>query len=383
MTTTGVETSGRADHHGRHQRLGTRLNEAGLDAYLLVAGSDLRWLSGFTGSTATAIVTAEEILVIVDGRYRDQAVAECEVAGAPIHVAGIATLSERDETVARYLQGRARVAVDPATTTLAEHQRLVGVLGRSVETHTSLCAPLRRRKEPVEIDAISRACAIADQALASVIDLIDSTQGVTEVDLRDELEYRMRRLGAQGPSYPTIVASGPRHAARAHHQPVPKPLEEGDTLVIDVGALVDGYHSDTTRTFVVGDATPRQRELYEIVARAQQAGLDVLAPGVLVAHLDATCREVITQAGLGEWFSHGTSHGVGLDIHEAPFSTPSSTASGDVFEVGDVVTVEPGVYRDGFGGIRIEDLVVLTETGHRVLTSSPKDDPCPPSPPTT
>jgi Xaa-Pro aminopeptidase len=194
------------------------------------------------------------------------------------------------------------------------------------------------------------------------------------------LEIRMRELGADGPSYETIVAAGPVNAARPHHRPTDTVIETGHTVIIDVGALYDGYHSDMTRTFFIGEPTSQQREMYEIVLAAQCAGIAAVEQGLSTAELDGVCRDVVTEAGFGEWFSHGTGHGVGLLIHEDPFINHT----GDLrLQVGDVVTVEPGVYREGFGGIRVEDLVVVTENGCRVLTASPKDSPCPPSPPTT
>lgn len=371
------------DHGDRHRRIAPVFERADLDALVLGAGSDLVWLCGFTGSTGIAVVDRDEVVLIVDGRYLDQARAELDAAQGPFRVVGISTSTERDVMLTRFTATRSRVGFDPQHCTVSEHERVLAALGRPLVAVAAPFAALRRRKDAIELARIERACQIADEALASVTGMIGASEPVTEVDLRDELEYRMRRLGAEGPSYPTIVASGPQHAACAHHQPVPRRLVEGDTVVIDVGALVEGYHSDMTRSFVVGDPRPRQRELYELVAAAQRAGLAAVVPGEPVANLDAACREVISEAGLGDWFVHGASHGVGLDIHEIPFSTPSTAASADLFAPGDVVTVEPGVYRDGFGGIRIEDLVVLTETGHRVLTGSPKDDPCPPSPPTT
>ena len=198
--------------------------------------------------------------------------------------------------------------------------------------------------------------------------------------MRDELEHRMRRLGADGPSYDTIVASGPDNAARPHHETGRRTIVEGDTVIIDVGALVDGYHSDMTRTFVVGEPTAEQHEVYDLVLAAQLAGLDAVAAGVAARDVDAACRDLFADAGYGDWFLHGTGHGVGLDIHEDPFS---STVSSDELLVGDVVTVEPGLYRGGFGGVRIEDLVAVTADGGRRLTHLSKDSPCLPSPPTT
>jgi Xaa-Pro aminopeptidase len=206
------------------------------------------------------------------------------------------------------------------------------------------------------------------------------SQGFTETDVRNELDQRMRRLGADGLSYEPIVGSGPELAARPHHETGRRTIVEGDTVIIDVGALVDGYHSDMTRTFVVGEPTELQTELYDLVRTAQQAGLDAVAPGLPARELDAACRSVFEQAGYGDWYIHGTGHGVGLDIHEQPFA---AKVTDDELVVGDVVTVEPGLYRGGFGGIRIEDLVTVTAAGCRIFTHLPKDSPCLPSPPTT
>ena len=225
---------------------------------------------------------------------------------------------------------------------------------------------------------MAEACRIADVALSDVVSA-ETLKGRTEAEVRNQLEIRMRELGASGPSYETIVATGPVNAARPHHRPTDTVIERGHTVVIDVGALYDGYHSDMTRTFFVGDPTAEQLELYEVVLSAQRAGVAAVEAGISSAELDAVCRDAITAAGYGEWFSHGTGHGVGLLIHEDPFIN----RTGDLkLQVGDVVTVEPGVYREGFGGIRVEDLVVVTDNGCRVLTASPKDSPCPPSPPT-
>ena len=225
---------------------------------------------------------------------------------------------------------------------------------------------------------MSKAAQIADATLATVVPML--SERPTEADVRDELEYRMRRAGADGPSYDTIVASGPELAARPHHKTSRRTIVEGDTVIIDVGALVDDYHSDMTRTFVVGDVDARQQEIYDLVLAAQLAGLAAVRPGVAAADLDEACRAVFRDAGYDDWFIHGTGHGVGLDIHEEPFAAATSTA---VLVEGDVVTVEPGLYRDGFGGVRIEDLVSVTATGCATLTTLPKDSPCPRSPPTT
>lgn len=255
-------------------------------------------------------------------------------------------------------------------TTFADGLDLVAVDG--------VVESLRRRKDPDEIAWIAHACAIADRALAEATHTL--VPGVSEREVRDELEARMRRLGADGPSYETIVASGPDNGAMPHHRPSHRRLVEGDLVVIDVGALVAGHHSDMTRSFVIGEPSDEQRRWYDVVAAAQAAGRAAVAPGVPTVDVDAACRAVFAAEGLEHLFTHGTGHGVGLDIHEEPFLGRTSAS---VLAEGDVVTVEPGLYRVGFGGLRIEDLVAVTGSGHRVLTTFPKDDPCPPSPPTT
>ncbi|MBA3286666.1 MAG: M24 family metallopeptidase, partial [Acidimicrobiia bacterium] len=232
-------------------------------------------------------------------------------------------------------------------------------------------------KDAGELARIERAATIAAAALAEVAPMLADEP--TEADVRDELEHRMRRLGADGPSYDTIVASGPDHAARPHHETGRRTIVEGDTVVIDVGALLDGYHSDMTRSFVVGEPSADQERIYALVLEAQMTGLETVAPGVAARALDAACRDVFTAAGLADWYLHGTGHGVGLDIHEDPFAASTSTA--ELLE-GDVVTVEPGLYRGGFGGFRIEDLVTVTANGCRRFTHLSKDSPCLPSPPT-
>jgi Xaa-Pro aminopeptidase len=193
--------------------------------------------------------------------------------------------------------------------------------------------------------------------------------GATELDVAAELDHRMRRLGASGSAFETIVAAGP-NGALPHARPTGRPVAEGDLVVIDVGATVDGYRSDMTRTYVVGEPTPDQRRHLDVVAEAQAAGVAAVAPGVAAADVDAACRDVIDAAGWGAAFVHGTGHGVGLDIHEGPRVAATSAAT---LDVGHVVTVEPGVYLPGTGGVRVEDTVVVTAGGRRPLTLAPKD----------
>lgn len=350
----------------------------GIDALVVTDLTNLRWLTGFTGSNGIAVVLADEIVVATDGRYGEQAERQLAEAGCAGRVEVGRTAAELEAIVARCVSPLGRVGFESAHTSHQRWVRLGEAIGPTLVPTLGLVEAGRRTKDAAEIELIERACAIADRALADVAPTL--APGLTEVEVRNALEQRMRDHGAAGPSYETIVATGPVNAPLPHHRPTATPIEAGHTVIIDVGALVDGYHSDMTRTFVIGEPSALQREVYEVVLAAQQAGVAAVRPGLDTRELDAVCRGIISEAGFGPWFTHGTGHGVGLLIHEDPFVNSST---GYELQVGDVVTVEPGVYRGDLGGVRVEDLVEVTSTGCRVLTRSPKDSPCPPSPPTT
>jgi Xaa-Pro aminopeptidase len=355
-----------------------------LDGHTLVLshGTNIRWLTGFAGSLGWVVLDERRLVLFTDGRYRDRAAADLATNGLD----GIDVGTELEVRTKRpeLTDAVVHAAMSGEGPVLAEAEHLSHAAWTALadrvplEPAGGIVERLRRTKDAGELARISRAARIADETLASVSPLL--SQRPTEADVRDELEYCMRRAGADGPSYDTIVASGPQLAARPHHQTSRRAIVEGDTVIIDVGALIDGYHSDMTRTYVVGAATTQQREIYDLVLQSQRAGIAAIRPGVAAADVDEACRAVFRDAGYEDWFIHGTGHGVGLDIHEEPFASATSTA--ELLE-GDVVTVEPGLYRDGFGGVRIEDLVSVTATGCATLTKLPKDSPCPPSPPTT
>lgn len=350
-------------------------------ALLVTEGSSIRWLSGFSGSNGWLVVDHQALTLVTDGRYAVQAARQASAAGVDLVVRVGSSGAEMVALLGDSLVGRETMQFEAAHLTVAQYEQFRSAFAVPLVATSGVLEEARRCKDAGEIDAISRAAAIADAALADVAPLLaDPPVGLTEARVRDLLEIRMRELGASGPSYETIVAAGPIHAALAHHRPTHSVIEPGQVVVIDVGALVDGYHSDMTRTFVVGEPTSEQVRVYRAVLEAQLAGLAAVAPGVRAADVDAVCRRVLDGHGLGEWFTHGTGHGVGLLIHEEPFL---HRTSGAVLAEGDVVTVEPGAYSEGFGGVRVEDLVVVTSDGCRVLTSFPKDSPCPPSPPTT
>ena len=335
----------------------------GCDALLFTDLVDVRWLTGFTGSNGWAVLTADDLILGTDGRYGDRARAETGSSGATV-IAETSRVKLHERLVAS-LGSATRVGLDPNSTTHAEWQRLAADI--ALEPTESVVTLQRRIKDVAEIERMSAAAAAADAALAEVepILLAAADTAVTEADIRNELEYRMRLHGADDRSYDTIVASGPEHAARPHHEATHRTIVEGDTVIIDVGALVDGYHSDMTRSYVIGEPTDEQREIYGLVEAAHAAGVAALRPDIPARALDAVCREVFDAAGRLDWYLHGTGHGVGLVIHESPFHSP---ASEEMITTGNVVTVEPGLYRVGFGGFRIEDLLVVTEAGSQPLT---------------
>ena len=352
------------DHGARLAMIQPRLPLGnGCDALLFTDLVDVRWLTGFTGSNGWVVVTGDELILGTDGRYGERARAETATSGATV-IAETSRAKLHDRLL-ESLAGCRLVGLDPSSTTYAEWQRL----SRSIdlEPTDSLVGIQRRIKDDAEIERMTAAAAAADAALAEVEPILFATvdSPVTEADIRNELEYRMRLHGADDRSYDTIVASGPDHAARPHHEAARRTIVESDTVIIDVGGLVEGYHSDMTRSYVIGEPTAEQRDVYALVEASHAAGIAALRAGISARELDSVCRAVYDEAGYLDWYLHGTGHGVGLVIHESPFH---SQASDEVIAAGNVVTVEPGLYRVGFGGFRVEDLLVVTETGSRPLT---------------
>lgn len=337
---------------------------------LLTDGSDVRWASGFSGSNGWLLVGPSSSTLLTDARYTERALQESSASGVEVVTAGAP--SAMHEAVVR-LAGHERVGCRSSTVSF-EHWSALCEAGVRLIHHDS--SHLRRVKDPDELVSMTRAAEIASQALSATLPLIGV--GTTERDIRDELDYRIRRLGADGPSYDTIVATGTVNSSIPHHHPSRTPLRHGDSLVIDVGALIDGYHSDMTRTFFVGDPPDELAKWYEILLEAQHIGLRSIRSGIAARDVDLACRTAL--GADAEYFVHGTGHGVGLDIHEPPFLNRLSDA---VLMAGEVVTVEPGLYRRGLGGIRIEDLVVVREDSAEILTTFPKELTCLPSRPMT
>ncbi|TFH20402.1 MAG: aminopeptidase P family protein, partial [Acidimicrobiales bacterium] len=314
------------DHAGRLASIQTRLPLGTVcDALLFTDLVDVRWLTGFTGSNGWVVVTADDLILGTDGRYGERARVETASSGATV-IAETSRLKLHERLIGS-LEAARSVGLDPASTTHAEWRRLSEDL--VLQPTDSLVGIQRQVKDAGEIERMAAAAAAADAALAEVEPLLFATldHPVTEADIRNELEYRMRLHGADDRSYETIVASGPDHAARPHHEVGRRTIVEGDTVIIDVGALVDGYHSDMTRSYVIGLPTDEQRKIYGLVEVAHAAGVEALRPGISARKLDSVCRDIFDDAGLLDWYLHGTGHGVGLQIHESPFH---STASDEV-----------------------------------------------------
>jgi Xaa-Pro aminopeptidase len=352
----------------RREALRALLPAAGVDALLVTDLVNVRYLSGFTGSNAALLVNVGgdgASRFCTDGRYRTQAAEQVPDLAAVIDRASALALAE----AAAALDVR-RLGFESDHVTVDAHARLVDK-ARPVELVAvpGLVQRLRTVKDDTELATLRAACAAADAALTDLISDGGLVPGRTEAQVAFDLESRMRGHGAQGPSFATIVAAGP-HSAVPHHSPTPTPLRRGDLVKLDFGALVEGYHSDMTRTVVLGQASPWQRELYALVAAAQAAGRAALRADVDVAAVDAAARGVIVDAGRGEEFVHGLGHGVGLQIHEAPLLAASAAGP---LAAGMAVTVEPGVYLDGRGGVRIEDTLVVTRGEPDLLTLFPKD----------
>ena len=364
MTLPPLEVPGRAD------RIRARLAEAGVDALLVTDLTNVRWLTGFTGSAGRALLLPDDLVLVTDGRYEERATEEIGAARAPARVAVGRSMAAQMELLADALAGIGRMGLEAEHVTWAALDRYRAGLPAELVATSAVVESERRTKDAGEVARIEHAAALASQALADVWGLIDEEP--TEADFALALEDRMRALGADGPSFASIVASGP-NAAKPHHDPSGRRIREGEGLIVDFGALYDGYHSDMTRTALLGVVDPWLADAFAAVERAQAAGVFAAQPGLSGAGLDAVCRGDLEAGGYGEHFTHGTGHGVGLLIHEAPWATAASV---DTLAVGDVVTVEPGVYRAGLGGVRIEDTVVITPDGCRLLTHTPKDLSC-------
>jgi Xaa-Pro aminopeptidase len=342
-------------------RLQSQLAESGIEGMIVSALPNVQWLTGFTGSAGTVLVTPK----VSDGRYTIQAqeqIKDMETATATNERPTASLLAERAQTA-----GLKTLGFEGDHVTYATYETWKEKFA-PLELHgvKDLCGVLRMVKSAEEISHIREACALTDACFAHVLRMVQV--GVSELDISIEIEFFFKRQGA-GLAFDPIVVSGER-SARPHGVPSDKKLTAGDFVTMDFGAKVDGYCGDLTRTVVVQEASDRHVEIYELLLRSQLAGIEALVPGATAAGVDKVPRDILAEKDLAQYFTHGLGHGLGGVVHD----TGRLHASSDtVIEAGQVWTIEPGVYIEGFGGARIEDDVLVTGTGNEVLTHSPKE----------
>ena len=341
-------------------------NIAELDGYIVLSPANRQYYTGFSGSSGVVVVTRQGAWLITDFRYVEQA--RHEAVGVHV-VQGHGDLWQSVREILDGLSVR-RMGFESRFMTVDQWAALTlaipDVQWRAVDNGLDA---VRMIKDVKEVQTLRRAVSVAERGLRDVRRFINV--GTQEMTLARELDVAMRRAGAQGSAFPTIVASGPR-GALPHAHPTGKELASGECVTIDFGATVDGYHSDQTVTMVVGGENPKQarlRAIYDIVLEAQERGIAAVGPGVAAHVIDDVCRAYIAGAGFGEYFGHATGHGIGLAVHEAPILRGKNET---ILRPGMVVTVEPGIYVPGLGGVRLEDMVLVTEDGVTKLTSWPK-----------
>lgn len=352
----------------RLARLRAVLHEQEREALLITEPANRRYISGFCGSAGALLITAAQAYILTDFRYRVQSAQEapaftlCETTPERPLETGLAGLVEE--------LGLRQLACEAQHITVAQYNKLLAVLAEKTTTAPTLqpvqqlVEPLREVKEAEEVATLRQAIALTDAALAAVLPLLQPEH--SERQAAWMLEAAMRERGAEGVAFPLIVAAGP-NAALPHAQPGDALLGSGQPIIIDMGARYQGYHADMTRTIVLGEPDERFWQVYHTVLGAQRHAIAQVRPGMSGSEADALARDQIVAAGLGEFFGHGTGHGVGLAIHEGPSLRRASTHT---LRVGNVFSIEPGVYLPDWGGVRIEDLVLLGDDGSEVLTQA-------------
>lgn len=336
-----------------------------LDALLLTNLVNIRYVSGFTGSTASVVITHSRSIILVDSRYVLQAGQECvgyEVVqfSGDILTAATEMLNEMSP---------ARLGFEADFVTYSSHRKLRRLIKKSIRLvgTKGLVESLRLVKDAEEVEKIRLAAKLVDDCFDYIVGFVKP--GMTEREVALEIDVYLRRHGAEKQGFDTIAAAGP-NAAFPHHQPTYAVLELGQMVKLDYGALLNGYNSDITRTIFLGPPDAKQREVYATVLAAQQSAIEAIRPGKIGKEIDAVARDYIKDHGYGDYFGHGLGHSLGIDVHDGGGLT---TTSEIVLAPGMVMTVEPGIYIEGWGGVRIEDDIVVTETGVEVLTHATKD----------
>ncbi|MGH2830948.1 MAG: M24 family metallopeptidase [Actinomycetota bacterium] len=334
--------------------------EAGADALLVTKLVNVRYLTGFSGSNGQLLLGDEDVF-FTDSRYQEQSSHQVPDCRREIFDARSSW-----ERIAENLTGITRLAIEAHHMTVSAAGKLRAAIGDATIVETeNMVEGLRSVKDAGEIERIRRACAIGDEAFAEMLGRL--REGMTELDCAAELEEAMRRAGSEGLSFPTIAAFG-EQAAEPHHEPTERALRAGDMVKLDFGATFEGYHSDMTRTIAFGKPSDEMRAIYDAVRAGQQAGVEAVRAGARTGDVDEASRAPLRAAGCE--YGHATGHGCGLEVHEAP---TVRNGGEDILAAGMTVTVEPGVYVPGLGGVRIEDLLAVTDDGFEILTASPKE----------
>jgi Xaa-Pro aminopeptidase len=339
----------------------------GADALTITHLPNILYLSGFSGSNAVLLVLGDLTHLFTDGRYTIQA--HEEAPQARVHIVRTPLAQACGEFLrSRSPRKRLCVAFEAASLNVAEWERLKKAAGPRIEwkATTDLVEGVREVKSAEELDVMRCSAKLASEVVAEASDFV--RPGVTELEVAAEIDYRLRRKGASGPSFETIVASGPR-SALPHARPTEKRLQKNELVVLDLGAILRHYCSDLTRTFFLGRAPARIRQWYKAVEQAQEAAHDALRAGVTAGSVDRAARRLLNRHGLGSYFVHGTGHGLGIEIHERPRVGRSQKQE---IRAGNVVTLEPGIYVEGVGGIRLEDEVAVHADRTEVLTTAPR-----------
>jgi Xaa-Pro aminopeptidase len=348
----------------RVDKLRDAMKKEAVDGFLITSPYNLRYLTNFTGTTGLAVITSDKAFFVTDFRYTEQAASQAQgfeiVKNSGPIFEEVAKICQKEEINA--------LAFEESFVSFSEYTVLEDLIEESALVPISgMIEALREVKDEAEIALIQQACHIADQGFEHILKMV--RPGMTEIEVANQLDFFMRSLGATSVSFDTIVASGLR-SAMPHGVASEKVIEQGDLITLDFGCYYQGYVSDMTRTFAVGDPGEKLKEIYQIVLEAQEKVLAVAKPGMTGIELDAIARNHIASFGYGEAFGHSTGHGIGLEIHEGP---NVSFRAEKAFVPGNVITDEPGIYLPGIGGVRIEDDLLITESGNQVLTHSPKE----------
>lgn len=348
----------------RLTELRKRLAARGHDAYVSLAQPNNFYLTGFRGSTSGVVVSADEAWFLCDFRYYEQAAAQVSDYEVDRVTGSLsARTGERLKTL-----GAIHAAFEPVYMTVAQAEAIQKTFGAPLEPDNELVATMRQVKSPREIQKVRDALKLAEGVLGDLTGTLSA--GISERELAAHIEYELKKRGASGASFDTIVLFGSR-TSLPHGEPGDARLQHGDVVLLDFGCRLDGYCSDLTRTYAFSTIPDTWfTKIYEIVLAAQRRALEAARPGITARELDAAARTILTEGGFGEYFGHGLGHGVGIEIHELP---RLGTESDTILESGMVVTVEPGIYLPGRGGVRIEDVIAITDEGCEVLSSAPKE----------